>query len=88
MSVGIASSAATTKICVITAVIKNFKSIIEKRKHDKIILLAKTKLNTLEILISKALINSNISHAELFSINNVPKKYDDLKKEIKITNNK
>ena len=66
MSVGIASSAATTKICVITPVIKNFKSIIEKRKHDKTILLVKTKLNTLEILISKALINSNISHDELF----------------------
>ena len=88
MSVGIASSAGTAKICLITPVIKNFKSIIEKRKHDKTILLAKTKLNTLEILISKALINSNISHDELFSINNVPKKYDDLKKEIKITNNK
>ena len=32
------------------------------KKHDKIVLLAKTKLNSREVLISKALINSNISH--------------------------
>ena len=35
-------------------------------KHDKIVLLGKDKLNTIEILISKALIDSYISHDELF----------------------
>ena len=45
------------KICVITAGIE--KSIIkkEKKKHDKIILPAKSKLNRIEVLISKALID-------------------------------
>ena len=36
------------------------------RKHDKIVLLAKSKLNRIEVLISKALINSNISHDLFF----------------------
>ena len=34
----------------------------KKKKHDKIVLLAKSKLNSIEALISKALINSFISH--------------------------
>ena len=38
---GIASSARGIKICAITAVIKKRKSIFKKKKHDKIVLLAK-----------------------------------------------
>ena len=54
---GITSSTIGLKISVITAGIE--KSIIkkEKRKHDKIILPAKSKLNSIEVLISKALID-------------------------------
>ena len=47
--------------------------------HDKIVLLAKPKLNSIEVLISKALIDSNISHDEFILINNVLKEYDDIK---------
>ena len=36
-------------------------------------MLAKSKLNKLEVLISKALIDSNFSHDEIVSINNVQK---------------
>ena len=45
--VGIASSEVVLKICAITGGIKKYKSIIKKKrkKHDKIVLLAKTKLN-------------------------------------------
>ena len=48
----------------ITAGIKNCKSIIKKKKktQDKIALLAKSKLNSIKVLISKALIDSVISH--------------------------
>ena len=45
-------------------------------------LLAKNKLNTVEVLISKALIDSNISDNEFIVINNVLKEYDDMKEEI------
>ena len=45
--IGIKSSAIALKICVITAGIKKYKSIFKKikKKHDKIVLLAKSKLN-------------------------------------------
>ena len=45
-------------------------------------MLAKSKLNNIEILISKALIDSNISHDEFILINNTLKEFHDLKEEI------
>ena len=77
--IGITSSAIGLKICAITAGIKKYKSIIKKKKkkHDKIVLLAKSKLNSIEVLISKALIDSNISHDEFVLINNMLKEYEE-----------
>ena len=43
---------------------------------------SKTKSNRIESLISKTLIDSNISHDEFVLINNVLKEYDDMKEEI------
>ena len=56
---GMTSFAIGLKICVITAGIKKYKSVIKKKnkKYDKIVLLGNDKLNTIEVLISKALIN-------------------------------
>ena len=84
--IGIKSSAIGLKICAITAGIKQCKSIIKKtkKKHDKIVLLAKSKLNMVEVLISKALIDSVISDDEFVLVNNVLKEYEDMKEEIKI----
>ena len=45
----------------------------KRKKHDKIVLLAKSNLNSLEALDSKALIDSNISHNEFALKNNVLK---------------
>ena len=45
---------------------------------------AKFELNSLEVLISKALIDSNISHEESVLINDVLKEYDHMKEESKI----
>ena len=72
-------SATGLNICAITAGIKKFKSIIKKKKknHDKTLLLKKSKLNSIEVLISKALIDSFISH------NNLLKEYYAMKEEIK-----
>ena len=57
--IGIINSAIELKICVITAGIKKYKSIIkkEKKKHDKTVLLPESKLNSVEVLTSKALID-------------------------------
>ena len=46
-------------------------------------LLRKTKLDTIEDLISKALIDSYISHDEFVSVNNVSREYHEMKEEIK-----
>ena len=75
---------------VIAAGIKKHKSIIKKKrkKYDKIVLLAKSKLNNIEVLISKALTDSNISHDEFALINNVLKEFYDMKEEIKHSNDK
>ena len=83
--IGITSSVVGLKICAVTAGIQMYKSIVKKKKkkHDKMVLLAKTKLNSIEVLISKALIHSNISHDDFVLINNVLKEFDKMKKEIK-----
>ena len=83
---GITSSAVGINICAIAAEIKKHKSIIKKKKkkHDKIVLLGKHKLNTIKVLISKALIDSYISHDEFASVNNVLREYNEMKKEKKI----
>ena len=50
---------------------------------DKIVLLEKSKLNSIAVLISKAFINPNFSHDWLILINNVLKEYKDMKEKIK-----
>ena len=55
----------------------------KRKKHDKKVLLVKAKLNSTEVLVYKALIDSNISHDQFVLINNALKEYDDMIKEIK-----
>ena len=45
-------------------------------------LLGNDKLNTIEVLISKALIDSNISHDEFVSVNNVLREYNEIKSSV------
>ena len=51
-------------------------------------MLAKYKSNSIEVLISKALIDSNINHDEFVLINNVLKEFYDMREEIKNSNDK
>ena len=69
---------------------RNYKPIIKKKKktRDEIVLLAKSKLSSIEILISKALIDLIISHDEFVLINNALKEFSDIKEEIKNSNSK
>ena len=68
VSVGITSFAVKIKICAITVGIKKYKSIIKKKKktHDKIVLLGKNKLKSIEVFVSKGLIDSYINHDNFF----------------------
>ena len=64
MFLSIATSAIGTNFCVITAGIQKHKSVIKKKtkKHNKILLLGKAKLDNIKVLISKTSIDSHISH--------------------------
>ena len=59
----------------------------KKNKYDNIKLLGKDKLNIINVLISKTLIDSNISHDEFVSVKNALKEYNEMKKEIKNSEN-
>ena len=62
--VGIASAIFTLFFSLTTGIIKNLLSITknENKKHDKILVLAKSKLNGIETLVSQALIDMEVSH--------------------------
>ena len=79
----ITSSAKGLKICAIISRTKRYTSIInkKKKKHDKIVFLflAKSKLNKIEVLISKTLIDSVISHDEFILKDNVLRQYTEMK---------
>ena len=81
--IGTTGSPVGRKISAIATGIKTYKVIITKKKHSKIILLAKSKLNSIEVLISTGLIDSSISNDEFVLINNVLREYDDMKEKIK-----
>ena len=47
----------------------------KKKKHDKIVLLAKSKLDSIEVLSFKVLVDSNISHDQFILIHNLLRKF-------------
>ena len=57
----------------------------KKKKHIKILILAKSKLDSIETLMSQALIDLNISHEEFKIIVNEKEKYDQMKENIRNT---
>ena len=81
----ISSSGKGLEICVITAGIKKYKSTIKKKKKlDKMVLSAKPKFSSIEVLISNALRDSNNSRNEFVLINNIMKELYDWTKTWKI----
>ena len=53
----------------------------KKKKHNKIVMLARSKLNSLESKISEALISSEISHEDFMTIINEEKKKSRIKRK-------
>ena len=58
----------------------------KKKKHNKAVMLARSKLNNVESKISEALINNDISHEDFMTIINEEKKYGELKESIRMMN--
>ena len=51
--------------------------------HDKIALLGKDNLNTIEVLIVKTIINLYLVHEEFVSADNVSREYNEIKERNK-----
>ena len=82
--VGIASASFTLIFSLTTGIAKKLLNITrkKKKKHDKILMLAKSKLNSIETLISQALIDMEISHEEFITILNEKDKYEKIKNNL------
>ena len=82
--VGIASASFTLIFSLTTRIVKKLLSITrnKKKNHDKILMLAKSKLNSIQTLISQALIDMEISHGEFIAIFKEKDKYEKMKEDI------
>ena len=83
--VRIASASFTLIFSLSTGIIKKLLSITrnKKKKHDKILMLAKSKLDSIENLISQALIDVEISHEEFHAIIREKQKYERMKQNLR-----
>ena len=84
--VGIASASFTIIFSLMTGIIKKLLSMTrnKKKKHDKILKLAKSKLNSIETLASEALIDMEISHEKFNAIIREKKIYERMKENVRI----
>ena len=83
--VGIANASFTLIFSLTTGIIKKLLSITrnEKKKHDKILILAKSKLDIIETLVSQALIDMEISHEKFNAIIREKQKYERMKENVR-----
>ena len=88
--VGIARASVTLIFSLKTRIIKKLLSITrnKNKKHDKILMLAKSKLNSIETLVLKALIDMEISHQEFITILKEKDKYEKMKENGRNVNEK
>ena len=84
-SAGIAGSSLTLIFKIGTGISKSLLKVTKKRKkkRNKIIALAKNKLNTIDTLLSSALNDSEISHKEFNNIITEANIYENIKENIK-----
>ena len=85
--VGIISASFSYTFSISTGIVKKLlKTTRNKKKHNKIVMLARSKLNSIESKISEELINNEISHEDFMTIINEEKKYRELKESIRMMN--
>ena len=89
-SIGIASTMLTLFFSLTTGIVKKLLSATrkKKKKHDKILTLAKSKLNSTETLASIVLIDMEISHEKFITILKEKDKYEKMKHNLRSENEK
>ena len=70
--VGIVSASFSLSFSISTGIVKKMLKTTrnKKKKHNKIVIVARSKLNSIEIKISEALINNEISHEDFMTVIN------------------
>ena len=86
--VGIMSASWSLAFSVTTGFVKKFSKIIrnKKKKHNKIVMLTRSKLNSIESKISKAQVDNEISHEDFETVIDEEKQYCELKESIRMMN--
>ena len=85
--VEIASASFSLAFPISTGIIKKLlKTARNNKKHNKIVMLARSELNSIESKISEALINNEISHEDFMMIINAENKHRELKESIGMMN--
>ena len=86
--VGIASASLSLRFSLFAGIVKKLLKTTrnKKKKHNKIIMLARSKLNSIESKVSEALINSEITCEDFMIIVNEEKIYRELKESIRVMN--
>ena len=87
-SVGIVSASSTLSFSLSTGIIKKLLSMTrnKKKKHDKILMLAESKFNSIKTLISRALNDLDISHEEFVTILKEKDRYEKMKDNLRSEN--
>ena len=85
---GIVSASFSLAFSMSTGIIKNLLKTTrnKKKKHNKIVMIVRSKLNSIESKISEALINNEISHEDFMTIINEEKTHRELKESIRMMN--
>ena len=83
--VGIISTNFTLIFSLTTGIVKKLRSITrnKKKKFDNVLMLARSKLNSIETLVSRALIDMETSHEEFVTILGEKNKYEKMKENVK-----
>ena len=86
--VGMVSASFSLGFSISTGIIKKLLKSTrnKKKKHNKTVMLAKNKLNSIESKISEVLINNEISHDDFITIVNEERNYLELKQSIRMMN--
>ena len=84
--VGIASASFTLIFSLTIGIVRKLLNITRKQKHDKTLMLVKSKLNSIERLISQALIDLDKSHEEFITTLKGKDRYEMMKNNLRNEN--
>ena len=86
--IGIESASFSLSFSILTGIVKKLLKIRQNKnkKHNKIVMLARSKLNSIESKIYEALINNEISHEDFMILINKERNYREIKESIRMIN--